>query len=155
MDHPLVHFVPNHFTIEEFIDPETLQNFKSKGLDPWTLMDPRILWCAEGLRTTFNVPFIINNWHTGGERSWSGLRTPKSPYYSSTSQHSFGKAVDIISPKMTAVQMRNFIFNDPWNDAWAYITAIEVTNGGKPIDWLHIDVRNYDKEKNGILKVNA
>lgn len=37
-------------------------------------------------------PMVINNYHTGGQRQWRGVRLPTCPQWSPGSQHSYDKA---------------------------------------------------------------
>ncbi len=79
----------------------------------------------------------INNYHWNGDRQWSGLRTHASMYYSETSQHSFGRAIDAVFSDYTAEEVRLYIRNNL--GFFPYIKGIE-----DDVKWLHIDVRNED-----------
>ena len=69
---------------------------------------------------------------------WSGLRTADSPYFSVTSQHSFGRAVDIIFKDISAEEVRQSMLKNEskWLSIYPYITLEDDVN------WTHIDVRN-------------
>jgi len=155
----MVYFIPDskYFKEEEFVDRETYAALKKRGISIWSLFDPRLLYCVNEMRKLFNVPFTINNWHAGRDREWSGYRIPKSPYYSPYSQHSAGRALDIITTDkvITPAYMRKEIISNPNSNAWKYITAVEISANGKPPSWLHMDTRNWNKEKNGIQQVHG
>lgn len=125
-----------YFLIRELVAPGM---FEKMGERCWELFDERALISLDAIRHRFG-PTIVNNWHSGGDRKWSGFRTPDSPYYSPTSQHSFGRAFDCI-----------FLDTKPWNvidtimknpDDFEFITAVENVEG-----WLHFDVRNCKRIK--------
>ena len=67
-------YTPKYFKIEELVDPET---FKLKGEKSLALLDSRILYSIDCIRKFLNKSITINNWATGGNRNWSGLRTDK------------------------------------------------------------------------------
>lgn len=82
----------------------------------------------------------INDWSYGGTNESRGLRTPESKYYSPYSQHSFGRAMDLIFKYTTAEQVRQDILANPNDPAFIYITSFE-----EGTSWLHIDVRNVER----------
>jgi len=84
--------------------------------------------------------WLLNNYKFGGTRLWSGLRTPDSPYYSETSQHSLGKAFDVVFKYVQAEEVREFILNN--RDLFPYVTGLELD-----VSWLHFDVRNTNAIK--------
>jgi len=146
---------PKLFREEEFVDRETFKFYKARGWDVWRLFDADLLYSVEMMRKELKVPFVINNWHNGGNREWSGFRTPRSPYFSQYSQHN-GKAVDIITPKgPTPEEIRKMMIKDPMKECWKYITALEMTQSGKVLTWLHMDTRNHNKEKLGFLQMHV
>ena len=132
-----------NFYLDEFIDKDTYLSYEAKG-ELWKLtlcLDKRIINGVQLLRDKIGVPLVINNWSTGFNRNWSGLRNNKSPYYSETSQHSYGRAIDVVSG-LGGELMRKFI-DKHWVDFKPYFTRVE---GG--VDWLHVDcgyVDNNDK----------
>ena len=123
-----------HFRIQELVDRET---FNIRGERAWELLDDRALVALDDVRDGLG-PTTVNNWHIGGDREWSGLRTVKSPYYSPYSQHSFGRAFDCVFRDVTAEEARRYIVDK----APEFITAIEMN-----VSWLHFDVRNTKKLK--------
>ena len=124
MKSELLNYIPEHFFVQELVDKKTHQIRGDKAIQ------------------------LVNNWHNGGSRQWSGLRTKESPYYSSYSQHSFGRAIDFITPNFDVHQIREDIKKFPNEVAFQYITAIEDFEG---MTWVHIDVRNWDKKNKGLL----
>lgn len=125
-----------YFKIFELVP---LHIYKKYGDKAFMFLDDRLLKSIDTLKEIFNKGTItINNYYWGGDRNWSGLRTPESPYYSPTSQHSFGRAVDCIFSKYDVEEVRKFIIDNP--DKFPYIKGIELG-----VSWLHIDVRNSDE----------
>lgn len=124
-----------HFVIQELVDSET---YAQRGEKAWELLDDRILRYIDSVRDVFG-PLTINNWHVGGDREWSGLRTVRSPYYSPYSQHSFGRALDAISFSVSAEEMRDWVLE---NKQLLPMGGVELG-----VNWLHVDLRNYDGVK--------
>jgi len=125
-----------HFAIHELVPPHV---HRKRGDKSWQLLDDRLLITADRLRDRYG-PMTINNWHWDGDRQWSGLRTPGSPYYSETSQHSFGRAFDCIFQNVAAEAVRQDILTEPDSHAFELINSIEIG-----VSWLHFDVRNCDR----------
>jgi hypothetical protein len=96
------------------------------------VIDKRLVEADQKLRDKFGA-ITINNWISGGNRQWSGIRTLDSQYYSYTSQHAWGRASDKIFSKATSDEVREYI-KLHWKGLG--ITAIE---DGVP--WVHSDVR--------------
>ena len=71
---------------------------------------------------------------------WSGLRTPGSPFYSPFSQHSFGRAADILFGDIAAEEVRKDMQATPNAPEFDLINAVETD-----VPWLHIDVRNCER----------
>ena len=118
--------------LDEYIDKKTYKQYESK---PWILqglLDVRLVKSDQLLRDHFGS-VTINNWWDGGERNWSGLRTPVSPEYSPESQHTFGRGSDKIFKNATAEEVREYIkkFYVGYG-----ITAIE-----DGVSWVHDDCR--------------
>ena len=118
--------------LDEYIPKELYLKYKDK---PWILIgliDNRLIKADQALRNVFGV-VTINNWWFDGDRQWSGIRTPDSPFYSPTSQHTFGRASDKLFGQYTAEHVRVYIKSN-----WIAlgITCIEVN-----VSWVHSDVR--------------
>jgi len=127
-----------HFIIEELVPPKV---YDDRGHKAWELMDERMLITLDNLRDRYGS-MTINNWKWGGDRQWSGLRTPDSPYYSPYSQHTFGRAADCIFKDVTAEEVRQDILNNRDHDDFELIESIELD-----VSWLHFDVRNCNRIK--------
>lgn len=123
-----------HFAIHELVPPKV---FEDRGEKAWELLDDRLLHMIDNLRREFG-PATINNYYWGGERDWSGLRTPESPWYSPYSQHTFGRAADLLFKEATADEVRDAIKRHRNVGIYPDITGLE-----EGISWVHIDVRNY------------
>jgi hypothetical protein len=124
-----------HFEVHELVPKYLYRVYKDKA---WKFIDSRLIETIDILKEHFNLgTMTINNYYWGGDREWSGLRTPKSDYYSETSQHSFGRAIDAVFSHYSASEVRNYIIDNP--DKFPYIKGIELG-----VDWLHIDIRNED-----------
>jgi len=126
-----------HFKIQELVSKELYNLVKEDIL--WNLFDERLLETIDTLKDKFPEGSIsINNWLWGGDRNQSGLRTKNSKYYSPTSQHSIGRAVDCIFSDYNVDSVRQYIINNP--EDFPYIKGIELD-----VSWLHCDVRLRDK----------
>ena len=79
----------------------------------------------------------INNYMWGGDREWSGLRTPDSPYFSPTSMHTFMQAADIVFSHYPSIDVRSDIISNP--GVYPFIKGLELD-----VTWVHIDVRNEE-----------
>lgn len=132
--------ITKNFILPEFISKETWDKYGHRAL--W-FIDDRIIQTCQKLRDNLGIPLTINNWYYGGDRNESGLRVEGMKNYSSTSQHAFGRAVDIISKDMSAEEMRQHIYNKRHD--YPHIKAIE-----RNVSWLHIDCR-YTNSNNFML----
>ena len=122
-----------HFKIYELVDETTYLKYGEKA---WMFIDPMLIKLIDAMREEFGQA-TINNYFWQGDRSWSGLRTKESPWYSKYSQHSFGRAVDILF-KIPAKDVRKTMTEDP--DKWlAICPSITMEDG---VSWVHVDVRN-------------
>lgn len=131
-----------HFRIEELVPKGT---FEELGEQAWELIHPDLIEMIDLIKEHFpEGSCTINNWLWNGQRNWSGLRTPDSPYYSKTSQHTLGKAVDMIFNHYTTDYVRDFIIRNI--DQFPKIKGIEIGTS-----WLHIDVR----DRKTLLKFSA
>jgi hypothetical protein len=123
-----------YFAIHELVPPKT---YEARGEKAWQLIDPKLIYLIDALREEFGQA-TINNYKYGGNRQWSGLRTSDSPYYSAYSQHSFGRAADILFKDHTADEVRKAMVENP--DKWLAICP-SVTLEDQ-VTWVHADVRN-------------
>ena len=132
--------VSRYFKIQELVDKNT---YSHRGDNAWLLFDSRAITMLDRLKEVFSEGTItVNNWYWGGDREWSGLRTSESPYYSPTSQHTFGRAFDCVFSAYSAEQVRTYLLRH--QSEFKYITRLE-----EGVSWLHFDVANTDT--NGII----
>lgn len=122
-----------YFNIKELVSEGT---YKRRGEKAWQLLDDRMLQTIDLLREKYGS-VTINDWSWGGNNHWRGLRTSDSPYYSTYSQHSFGRAADLIFKDVTAEAVRVDILANPNDAAFQFINSLEENTS-----WLHFDVRN-------------
>lgn len=140
---------PKYFRIEEFVSRSIFNQFRGREHILWWQFDPRILYSAYQLRIIFDQGITINNWLWNGNRQFSGLRLPGDDHFSQTSQHSHGRGLDLVFRRTHPEEVRQFIIKNPLDDRLKYITCIEKDTP----TWLHIDCRNHDKTKSGVLQV--
>jgi len=126
----------NHFSIHELV-PRSV--YEKRGEKAWQLLDERLLITLDKLRERYGST-TINNWYWGKGREWSGLRTSDSPYYSTFSQHTFGRAADCLFANVSAEEVRQEILASPNDPAFELIGSLELG-----VSWLHFDVRNCER----------
>lgn len=134
-------YLPKHFRLEEFVSPAVFHEYGERS---WEFLDDRMVRTVDTLRDFFGVPLIINNWKTGGIRTYCGYREPSCPVGAKNSQHRMGRAVDIIC-SIPARDMRKKILDNP--ESFPYLTTLE-----DKVDWLHADTRSSMTE--GIRLIN-
>jgi hypothetical protein len=134
----------DHFTIQEFVPPEIYNQFKENSI--W-FIDPKIIKIAEFVRSFFNKPVTINDWHTGGQYKESGYRLPNTSTGAKLSQHKRGCAIDIKLPDVDYNEVRKIVLANEKQFIEAGVTTME----DKTLSWLHLDCRNT--ELNHILVV--
>lgn len=109
------------------------------GVKAIRYINSRLLFVADLLANQFGT-VTINDWHWGGNFKESGLRVVGDEYYSSTSDHSYGNALDLKFKGVSAAQVRKYI--EAYPNQFPYITFIEE---GKDVTWLHISVSNVSE----------
>ncbi len=144
----MIVYRPKHFRIEELISPELFEQFKDRQHILWQQFDVRGLYSLDMLRELFGST-TVNNWLWGGKYVSSGLRLSGDSHYSPTSQHSHGRGFDLKFKNEKPETVRAFIIRNPQHEKLKYITCIEKDTP----TWLHIDCRNHDKDKWGVLQV--
>lgn len=127
-------YKPHYFGIEELVDNHTLQKFGEARC--WLMFDDRILKAADIIREDFGR-MVVNNWMQGGNRTESGLRVPGMKHFRATSQHAFGRALDMIPLDADLESIQIAITSD--RERYGLITGLEI---GDSVTWLHIDCRN-------------
>ena len=125
-----------YFKIYELVPPKV---WTARGEKAWQLLDPQLIKIIDALREEFGRA-TINSYKWGGDRQWSGLRTPDSPYYSKYSQHTFGRAADIIFNDISAADVRKAILAKP--DKWLEISPCITLEDD--VSWVHVDTRNRE-----------
>ena len=126
-----------HFVIQELVPPQV---YKDRGEKAWELLDEKALRTLDALRDEFG-PCTVNDWHIGGKRKWSGLRTIGCGVGTEYSQHRFGRAFDCLFRDAKAQTVREVVLRKR-KSFFPYITGIE-TN----ITWFHFDCRNHTPVK--------
>ena len=125
-----------HFSIEELV-PKSIY-IKYGGSKCWEFLDPQLIKMIDVIKDRFpNGTCSINTWKWNGNRNWSGIRIPNTPYYSEGSMHSWGKAVDMVFSKYTADEVREDILSNA--NIYPFIKGLELG-----ISWVHIDTRTRD-----------
>lgn len=120
-----------HFSIKELVPRHV---HKDRGNRAWELFDDRALETLDALREQFGRA-TVNNWAWNGNREWSGLRTPESPYGTQYSQHRLGRAFDVIFSEKTAEEAREYVLAN--EEEFPYIRGIELG-----VSWFHFDIGN-------------
>jgi len=144
-----------YFCIEEFVSvatyKEILNEFHAYGRDKiaaenhlWTLIHPLIISTADWVKEFVDMkPVTINDWKWGGNYNQSGLRDRGSKYFSETSQHSIGCAIDVKIKGMTSEEFRNKLKQIPKQDQEALpFTRVEEGTDG----WVHLDIKYSEEE---------
>lgn len=139
--------ISSHFIIEEFVPKELFAQFGDKSI--W-FIDQRIIDIAETIRTRFNLPVIINNWHTGGQFNNRGFRMPDAAVGGKLSQHKFGRGIDINVQGKTAQEVYKDIVENFSIYSKTGLTTVEdisFTAG-----WTHLDCRKTNQSTLLIVK---
>lgn len=134
-----------YFDLEELVPKETFEKYKDNALK---FLNPIALIALENVREILNVPLTCNNWKVGGNRNYCGYRQADCPIGAKYSQHKKGNAFDLISPKLTAKQMREILSKN--QDKLVYPIRVEKWDNKGEITWLHIDT-NYTPKDNSKL----
>lgn len=131
-------YKPEHFKVHEVVPQHVYEDRGEKGFQ---LIDDRVLIFADYLRDKFGS-VVINDWWWGGKNQWRGFRTAESPYYSQYSQHTTGRALDLIFKHTTAEEVRQWLKNNV--DQWQEETGIMSVTVELETSWLHFDLRNNE-----------
>lgn len=139
----MIYYRPEYFRLYELVSRAQYKKWEHYKL--WQRFDPRILAMADAIRVDFG-PMVVNTWFHGGIHSRRGLRPFDSLTGATHSQHKFGRALDLVPVKASANEIRDRIISYPSD--YRYITTVEMD-----VSWLHIDCRNWDVSKYGILQI--
>ena len=133
-----------YFYLQEFVPKHIYLKYEEKSL---RFIDPSIIKLAFLFREIYG-PTTINNWLWEGQNNDSGYRDSLSPFYSPTSQHSFGRALDLHFLDYHSPEDYDSIREDikKHQNKWMQIGLTRVEN---QVHWLHID-RAYT----GINEIN-
>ncbi|WP_430735523.1 peptidase M15 [Halodesulfovibrio aestuarii] len=140
----LTGYRPNHFALYELL-PKYEYSVLSEATG-WGLFDPRMLWTLDRLQERFGTA-VMNDWHWGGHNQFRGWRPFDCPVGAELSTHKFGRAGDIIFKRCPAEEVRAHILANPNDEAYQFITCIEMNVG-----WFHFDTRNYNTAQ-GVFKI--
>ena len=125
-----------HFKIHELVPKKMYRKYGDKS---WRYVDVRLIETIDILKEHFNLgTMTINNYFWGGNREWSGIRTPDSQNYSYGSQHSYANAFDIVFSDYSAEEVRNYIIEN--KNVFKYVKGMELD-----VSWVHLDCRNEDE----------
>ena len=131
--------VSNNFVLQEFVTPEIWASHKERSL---IFIDIRVIQIAQFLRDIYGG-ITINNWHTGGQYSESGLRSFNTSTGAKHSQHKYGRAIDL---KFSDTTNKKVYADILANAKKFYDAGIRVVEDiADTPSWLHIDVRNTGK----------
>lgn len=136
---------PKYFNLYEWLPEDFYYRYIERyGDGLWLMFDDRILWTYDRLRKRYGR-IMMNDWWWGGKNHYRGWRPFDCSTGAELSQHKFARAGDgiFIQP---AEEIRQDILKNEYDNDFQYISAME-----KDISWLHIDIRNHDNIKHGIL----
>ena len=135
----LIENLKKYFSIQELVSEAV---YKKWGERAWKFLDEKLLSVLIILRRDIlRVPLVCNDWKFGGTHHERGLRDNTSKIVSEKtkngtmylSAHNFGKAVDLVSAKMQACEMRKKIMEN----SFLLPCQIRMEDG---VNWLHVDV---------------
>lgn len=125
-----------YFNVYEVVDKTTYTKYKDSSI---RFLDNRILETLDIIREILGVPMVVNDWYWGGNNQQRGLRTNICQIVKSKgnelylSNHCFGRAIDAVSAKMSAEEMRKKIILN----AYKLPYPIRLEAG---VSWLHFDL---------------
>lgn len=133
-------YKPKYFELYELMPPELytydmMVSEEARERAFANYFDEKLLVTIDIIRgEIIKAPLICNTWYQDGNRKYSGLRPTNCTVGSEMSQHKLGKAVDLLSNKYTAEEMRQMIKEH--QDLLPY--PIRLEDG---VNWLHIDTK--------------
>lgn len=145
-------FEPKYFATslgqfaKEVLPPSIYNKWGVQGLRK---MNQRILEFLDEFRHDCGVPLTVNSWSWGGTRSQSGVRDVNfygsySNMAESLSDHITGNALDMISTKLTAHEIRaKFIEREQYYYEKYGINFVEVSplSDDSGMSWAHFGIR--------------
>lgn len=139
-----------HFRSAEFFPPVQhdllVRRFGETGI--WQFWPGHILWTAQRLRERYGR-IEINTWVWGGVHIYRGYRPPSCGIGAEWSFHKNFQAVDMWFTDTHNDFVREEIVRDPDCEDFRHITCVETG-----VSHLHIDFRNHDKQRHGLLIVS-
>ena len=137
-----------YFGASELVDSTVYSKY---GENSFKFIDTDLLHCLVVVREGLGKPMTINNWKSGGKFSQRGLRTNISNIVKRKSDagrlylsaHLFGKAVDFDVKGMIAEEVRMWIKDNA--NLFPCKIRLEHNMKGKPINWVHLDTIDEDK----------
>lgn len=136
-----------HFRIEELVCNHVLQSYSEN--QAWSFLDEDLKKTIDIIREILNVPLTVNQpklqVYQRGLRchSCNLVKSNNTPYVTT---HLQGKAADLVLPAncgMTAEDARHKI--QIHADLLPCDIRFEHRQNGKPISWIHVDVRGNEK----------
>ena len=138
-------YEPKHFGAYELLPEDFYRKYEHLNDKFWLMFDDRLLYTIDWLRDVYG-PITLNDWYWGGQNQSRGWRHFNCETGAFLSQHKFGRAADCTFKNTSAGEVRQAIREDPYSGIFQHITCIE-----DDVDWLHLDMRNWDKSRNGLL----
>ena len=133
-------YKPDHFIIQELVSEKTYLKYGPEK--SWWFTQVNMLRFIDMVKKRYSPKraVYINTWLFGGDRNWSGNRTPDSDWYSPMSQHTFNNAYDMIFQSITAEEIRVDL-KENWGKLCCQDFPITVE---KEVSWVHCDGRQQD-----------
>lgn len=136
-------YIPKYFQLYELMPPELYtydmmvsEEARERAFAQY--FDEKLLITIDIIRgEIIKAPLICNTWFQDGNRKNCGLRSEGCTVGALKSQHKLGKAVDLVSNKYTAEEMRQMIKEN--EHLLPYPIRIE-----EGVSWLHVDVKDMD-----------
>ena len=119
-----------NYKLQEFISKNVFDIYGEKSVK---FLCPRLIELAQKLRDNYGA-LTINNWLYFGDRQYSGFRQEGEPYRSITSQHSFGRAIDIVPLNIDVESLREDLLKN-------LDKFVEIGGFGIYKTFVHLDIR--------------
>lgn len=123
-------YKPKYFNTQELVSKELYDQLGELCLN---LFSPHTLRVLDQIRSAYNEPLVINNWHNGGNYSQSGLRALNCPIGAKNSKHKQAIAFDLKTGNINRLQ--EFLKRTSEN---FFISRIE--NYEHTPTWVHIEI---------------
>lgn len=140
--------VSKHFDLREFVPSDIWEGY---GENAKWFIDIRVFQSMEYIRSIFDAPITINNWHTGGTFQNRGFRHPLSTVGARLSQHKFGRAIDFNVEGITSTAVFNTLKSE-WSKIAANTWFTTMEDPAIATTWTHIDMRHTGSKQLLIVK---